>query len=77
MKEVDKVNQLAWRKFLQSQAGEQGLLFLRERQPVVTKGQMHEMVFDAGRVRGYNDVLDQITNLLGGETKETINIENK
>ncbi len=76
--EVSKVTTLAWRKFLQTQAGLEGMLYLRSRTPSIPKGQPHEMIFDGGRVQGYAEQNDAIANLLGGEpAPKDIEIENK
>lgn len=64
---VDKAIQLGWRKFLLTEQGSKGLLWLREQTPVVLKGDAHEMIFDSGRAQGYRDTLDKLSLLLGGE----------
>lgn len=62
--EITKSTQLAWRKFLQSEAGVEGMLFLREKTPSVSKGESHAIAFDAGRVDGYKLACDTISEII-------------
>ncbi len=70
MTEVKKVTRLTWRRFLASDAGMEGMLFLREKIPSILKGQPHEVQFDAGRSEGFKQCLDTITELLSIEEKK-------
>lgn len=69
MTEIKRTTKLAWRRFLQSEPGMEGMLFLREKLPSVIKGQQHEIVFDAGVTQGYGKCLDNISEILAVEDK--------
>jgi hypothetical protein len=64
MTDLDKATTLAWRRHIASAAGSQGMLFLRERVPSIQKGDQHQMIFDAGRVEGFKQAIDTISELL-------------
>lgn len=64
MTELAKATTLAWRRHLSTDAGVEGMLFLRERVPSIQKGDQHQMIFDAGRVEGYKQAIDTISELL-------------
>lgn len=64
MIELTKSTTLAWRRHIGSDAGTEGMLFLRERTPSINKGEQHQMIFDAGRVEGYKQAIDTISELL-------------
>ena len=64
MTELSRATQLAWRKFLISDAGVEGMLFLREKTPSVSKGESHAIAFDAGRVDGYKAAVDTISEII-------------
>lgn len=49
---------------MNTDAGREGMLFLRERVPSILKGDQHQMIFDAGRVEGYKQAIDTISELL-------------
>lgn len=68
---------MSWRKFLATDAGKTGLLFLREGYPSIQKGPEHEMVFDAGRNRGYSEALDKMMDLITIQQDKDLNLENK
>jgi hypothetical protein len=71
MIELRKVVTLAWRKFLAGEAGIEGMLFLREKTPSIVRGDQHQMIFDAGRVEGYKQAIDTISELLAVKQEET------
>jgi hypothetical protein len=76
MIELRKVVTLAWRKFISSDAGTEGMLYLRERTPSIVKGDQHQMIFDAGRVEGYKQAIDTISELLAVKQEEVRNADN-
>lgn len=52
------------------------MLILREKAPSVHKGNADEIIFEAGRAQGYRDCLDQISEVIGVESKKDIDISN-
>lgn len=74
--ELSKVEQLQWRKFLLTEAGERGMLFLREQTPSIPKGPADEVIFDAGIAEGYRKCLDKISEVIAARTEKTINPSN-
>ncbi len=76
MVEIKKVVTLAWRKFIGSEAGTEGMLFLREKTPSIQKGDQYQMIFDAGRVEGYKQAIDTISEILAVKQEEEKNAEN-
>lgn len=73
---LEKATQLAWRKFLATDAGTEGMLFLRERVPSIARGDANSVIFDAGRVEGYKMALDTISEVIAIQEKKEINVEN-
>lgn len=77
IEEVRRVTNLRWRNFLATQEGQEGLAFVREQAPRVTKGDADGMVFDAGRIEGYLLCLDRIVELIGsGKEAKQENFDN-
>lgn len=76
MIELKKQTQLEWRRHLLTEAGNEGMLFLRERSPTIHKGQADEMIFEAGKAEGYKMALDMISEVIAIAPKKEINIEN-
>jgi hypothetical protein len=76
MVELKKITQLTWRKHLLSNEGIEGMLFLRERQPRISKGSADEMIFEAGKVEGYKQALDTISEIIAAEVKKDQNLDN-
>lgn len=76
MIELAKSTTLSWRRHLASDAGVEGMLFLRERVPSILKGDQHQMIFDAGRVEGYKQAIDTIAELLILVQQKEINPSN-
>lgn len=76
MIEVKKVTKLSWRRFLQSESGMEGMLFLREKIPSIPRGLPHEVQFDAGRSEGFKQALDTISELLAVEEKKDTDASN-
>lgn len=77
MTELDKATTLAWRKFLLTDAGVQGMLFLRERVPSIGKGDSNAIVFDAGVVEGYKKAVDTMSEIIALQEKKEQNLENE
>ncbi len=77
MIELKKLTQLAWRRHLLDASGQEGMLFLRERTPSITKGPADEMIFEAGIVEGYKRALDTISEIIAADNKKEIDYENK
>jgi hypothetical protein len=71
---LSKATRLAWRKFLSSEAGAEGLLYLETNDPVIgSDGDSTKIIFAAGRVQGYKDAIRKIPRLV--EIAETLNQE--
>lgn len=76
MTELKKKTQLDWRRFLLTESGQEGMLFLRERVPTIHKGVADEMIFEAGKAEGYKQAIDTISEVIAVEQKRDIDIEN-
>lgn len=76
MSDVKKITQIAWDKFLRSDAGIEGMLVLRERTPSVHKGESHDIIFEAGVVEGYRRAIDAITHIISVEQPKNEELEN-
>lgn len=74
--EPKKKTQLDWRRHLLTPEGIEGMLFLREGTPSISKGPADEMIFDAGKVEGFKMAVDRISELLASEVKKDIDVEN-
>lgn len=75
--ELKKITNLRWRAFLGTDAGIEGMLFLREQVPTIIKGQPHEIQFDAGFTMGYLKCLDTISEIIANEVVKDSDVENK
>lgn len=78
MTELKRTTNLSWRRHLLTEPGIEGMLYLRERTPVIVKGDADAtgIIFDAGRTQGWKDCLDAIADIISVvETKE-VNYEN-
>jgi hypothetical protein len=76
MIDLKKITTLQWRKHLASDAGMEGMLYLRERIPSVHKGTADEMIFEAGKVEGYKMAVDTISELIAMEQPKDQNASN-
>lgn len=76
MVDLKRITTLQWRKHLASDAGVEGMLYLREKEPSITRGDQFQMIFDAGRVEGYKQAINTISELLTLEVQKEINPEN-
>ena len=74
--ELEKSDQIAWRKFLATDAGREGLLFLHEGVPGVARGDGTQIIFDAGRIEGYRECLRKITEVIAIQQVNEPRIEN-
>ena len=52
------------------------MLILRERTPVVGRGESHNIIFDAGVVEGYRRALDSIEAVIAAEQPKPEQLEN-
>lgn len=76
--EPDKKTIIAWRRFLASPEGSAGMLYLRERVPSIQPGESHNIIFSAGKVEGYKNAVDTVSELLTlRSATENVEIENK
>jgi hypothetical protein len=77
MTELEPATQVQWRRFLSSDAGIKGMLYLRQMTPGITKGAPHEMHHDGGVNQGYTRCLDKIEGIGNGKSTRDIKIENE
>jgi len=75
--ELKKTTQIAWRRFLSSEAGTEGLLFLRERVPAIIKGPSEQMLHDGGRATGYTEAINELSTLIATPPAKEESAENK
>jgi hypothetical protein len=76
--ELRKVIKLAWRKWLMSEAGVEGLLVLRESAPSVSSdGEAHKIIFQAGIAEGWKRCLDAHHTLIAADEIKINDIENQ
>lgn len=77
MTELRKITKLSWRKFLDTEYGREGMLYLRERIPSVQASDPTSIIFNAGRAEGYKVALDMISEVISLEEQKETNIENQ
>lgn len=77
MTEITPKVTLSWRKFLLSDEGVKGILFLRERVPTVSVGDSHNIIFAAGKAEGYKNAIDTISEILAMAKPKDEEIENR
>lgn len=76
--ELRKMTQLAWRRLIISEHGKEGLLVLKERAPRVAQtSEAHSLIFQAGKVEGWNEALNAIYELITPDTPSDNDLENK
>jgi hypothetical protein len=74
---LDKASKLAWRKFLASDAGRDGLLYLSLQVPRIRAGDSNAIVFAAGKAEGFREAITTITKEITKlETEKDIKTEN-
>jgi hypothetical protein len=76
MIELTKQDKIAWRRFIGSEPGMNGMLWLRENIPGIFTGPEHEIVFNAGRSEGFKAALDKISETLILREPEDQNADN-
>ncbi len=76
MTEIKPIVRLSWRRFLATEAGMAGMLYLRESTPGILKGLPHEVQFDAGYTQGYLKALDRISEVIAAEPEKEQNPSN-
>ena len=74
--EIRKVTQLAWRRFLATEEGKEGSLWLHEHTPKIDGTGADTIIFSAGKAQGFADALSQITDLLGSPELKQIDPSN-
>ncbi len=52
------------------------MLFLRERVPSIARGDSDSVIFDAGRVEGYKQAIDTISEIIAIAPEKEIKLEN-
>lgn len=75
--ELKRVTNVSWRKFLATEPGMEGMLYLREKIPSIQRGTSDSIIFDAGRTQGFKDCLDTISELLGTVEVPNVDLENR
>ena len=76
MATISKATQISWRRFLSSDAGMEGMMYLRDTAPTIQKGQPHEICFDAGVATGWGKVIDKIYESVANPPQPEQNLEN-
>lgn len=77
MTELRKVTQLAWRKFLLSDAGMEGMLYLREHIPSIQPSDADSIIFQAGTTQGFKNGIDTISEIIAAEPVKEQKLENE
>ena len=62
---------------MQTEAGVEGMLFLRERTPSISKGDADGIIFDAGKVEGYKNAVDTISEIIAVRQQKEEKVENE
>ena len=74
--ELKKNTQVVWRRFLSSPEGIEGMLYLREAGPRVTKGDQASIIFESGVAEGYQRALDKLKDTIAREVIAVPSVEN-
>ena len=74
--DITKQDRIAWRRFLGSEPGINGMLWLREQIPGVGTGEPHEMIFHAGIAEGYKKAIDKVSEVLTLRDESPENLDN-
>lgn len=74
--ELRKITSLTWRRLITSEHGIEGMLVLRERGPNIGSGDPHQIIFNAGRVEGYKECINNIMDLIAAEEQKQSDTEN-
>lgn len=76
MVELQKITRLQWRRFLSTEFGTEGMLYMRERTPSCPAGDATNIIFAAGKVEGYKLALDRISDVISLEEKKNEKLDN-
>jgi len=74
--ELQKITRLQWRRFLDTDFGKEGMLYMRERTPSCPAGDATNIIFAAGKVEGYKLALDRISDVISLEEKKNEKLDN-
>lgn len=77
MTELRKITKLRFRQFLDTEAGKEGMLYLREQTPSIHAGDSTTIVFAAGITEGYKRAIDMISEVISLEEVKNEKIENE
>ncbi len=78
MLKLSKHTQLSWGKFLSTEAGKDGIAYLRERTPTIIKApNPHEMVFDSGKAAGWTSCVEEFLKMIEKDFEKNIDAENR
>lgn len=75
--ELQKITRLNWRRFLDTEHGKEGMLYMRERTPSCPAGDATNIIFAAGKVEGYKLALDRISEVISLEEKKNEKFDNE
>lgn len=73
---LSKGAQIAFRKLLSSDSGMEVMLYLRQTAPSVTKGESHDIIFEAGVVEGYRRAIDKLSSMAALPQEKEESFEN-
>lgn len=73
--EIKRVTQLSWIKFLSTESGRDGLLYLNEHVPSISSGDPHHIIFGAGKVEGYKMALQVISDVIANSPEKKTSID--
>ena len=76
MTELKKITKLRFRQFLDTDAGKEGMMFLREHTPSINEGDATKIIFNAGRVEGYKNAIDMISEVISMEEPKVEKLDN-
>lgn len=76
MTELTKTDKLRWREFIGTDAGQKGMLWLRESIPSISGDSPHQTIFQAGFNQGYIRALDKVSETLIVRDAEVENPDN-
>lgn len=75
MIELTREIQIAWRRFLATPEGRDGMLYLHESTPGVYKGEPHEVQFDAGFAQGHKHCISKIESIIDLTERRNVKID--
>lgn len=77
MTNLRKITRMSWRKFLSTEFGQEGMLYLRERIPNVSVSDANSMIFQAGKAEGYKEAINMISEVISIQEKPEESLENE